>query len=179
MEKKVKIVIYHAKQCNPKRCTALKLKKHGYARIVTQFKFLPKRAITLNPFSKIAFSSNDRLRIENFGLNGLDLSWEHAKKALIKNVRGTARCLPILFAGNPTNYAKLTKLSTVEALAASLYIANFKIQAEKLLSIFKWGHTFLEINKEMLESYSTAKNNNEVIEIQKKFLKNTLKNKNL
>jgi pre-rRNA-processing protein TSR3 len=170
LEKKVKITIFHAKQCNPKKCTALKLKKHGFARIVKQLKFLPRRAITLNPFSKIALSPNDRLRLEKFGVNGLDLSWEHAENVLLKTVRGTSRCLPILLAGNPVNFAKPTKLSTVEALAAALYIGGFKIQAEKLLSIFKWGHTFLEINSEKLESYSNANDSKEIIEIQNKYL---------
>jgi len=115
-------------------------------------KFLPKRAVVLNPFSEIAFSPADRKRIEDFGLVGLDCSWEHAEKVLLKHVRGTSRCLPILIAGNPVNYGKPTKLTTVEALVAALYIAGFKEEALQLLSIFKWGHTFLEINQERLES---------------------------
>jgi pre-rRNA-processing protein TSR3 len=82
-------------------------------------------------------------------------------------VKGTSRCLPILFAGNPTNYAKATKLSTVEALAGALYIAGFKDEAKKLLSIFVWGHTFLELNHELLELYASARNSTEIIEMQR------------
>jgi len=133
-------------------------------------KFLPKRAIVLNPFSQIAFSPADRKRIEDFGLVGLDCSWEHAEKVLLKHVRGTSRCLPILIAGNPVNFGKPTKLTTVEALAAALYIAGFKEEALQLLSIFKWGHTFLELNKERLESYASAKDSGAVVELQKKFI---------
>ena len=133
-------------------------------------KFLPKRAIVLNPFSQIAFSPADRKRIEDFGLVGLDCSWEHAEKVLLKHVRGTSRCLPILIAGNPVNFGKPTKLTTVEALAAALYIAGFKEEALQLLSIFKWGHTFLEINQERLESYAKAKDSTAIVELQKHFI---------
>jgi pre-rRNA-processing protein TSR3 len=170
VQKQVKIVVYHAGQCDPKKCTALKLKRLGLVRIVRQIKFLPKRAVVLNPFSEIAFSPADRKRVENFGLVGLDFSWEHAEKVLLEHVRGTSRCLPYLVAGNPVNFGKPTKLSTAEALAAALYIASFKEEATRLLSIFKWGHTFIEINCERLESYAGAKNSTEVIEMQKRFL---------
>ncbi|MEM3700146.1 MAG: DUF367 family protein [Candidatus Bathyarchaeia archaeon] len=171
MQERVRIVVYHAGQCDPKKCTALKLKRHGLIRMVNQIKFLPKRAVVLNPFSEIAFSPADRQRIEKFGLAALDCSWEHAQKVLSKHVRGTARCLPVLVAGNPINFGKPTQLSTVEALAGALYIAGFKEEAQRLLSIFKWGHTFIEINKEKLESYAKAADSLAVIEIQKQFIK--------
>ena len=170
MKKSVRLTIYHAKQCDPKRCTGLKLKRHGLARVVTSIRFLPRRAIVLNPFGKIAFSPADRQRIVDFGLAALDCSWEHAKKVLSTHVKGTSRCLPILVAGNPTNYAKATKLSTVEALAGALYISAFKEEAEKLLSIFVWGHTFLELNVDLLEAYAGAKDSTEILNIQSKFL---------
>jgi pre-rRNA-processing protein TSR3 len=170
VQKQVKIIIYHARQCDPKKCTALKLKRHGLVRLVHQMKFLPKRAIVLNPFSQIAFSPADRQRIESFGLAALDCSWEHAEKVLIKHARGTSRCLPFLIAGNPVNFGKPTKLTTVEALVAALYIAGFNEEAAGLLSIFKWGHTFLEINYERLENYAKAKNSTEIIQLQKCFM---------
>ncbi len=170
MQKQVKIVVYHAGQCDPKKCSALKLKRHGLIRIVYKIRFLPRRAIALNPFSKIALSPADRKQIENFGLAALDFSWEHAEKALLKTVKGTSRCLPYLIAGNPVNFGCPTRLSTVEALAAALYIAGFKNESTKLLSLFKWGHTFFELNKEMLESYSKAKDSSVVVELQKSFI---------
>ena len=167
MQPAPKITIYHAAQCDPKRCTGLKLKRHGLARIVGKTRFLPRRALVLNPFSEIAFSPADRERIEDFGLVALDCSWEHAQRILLKKVRGTSRCLPILIAGNPVNFGKATKLSTVEALAGALYIAGFKQKATHLLSIFTWGHTFLELNSKLLEDYSAAKDSSEIIKIQK------------
>jgi len=141
-------------------------------RIVRQMRFLPKRAIVLNPFSKIAFSPADRQRIEDFGLVALDCSWEHAEKVMLRRVRGTSRCLPILIAGNPVNFGKPTKLTSAEALAAALYIAGFREEARQLLSIFKWGHTFVEINLERLEDYADAKDSKEVVKLQKRFMEN-------
>lgn len=166
MAESPRIVIYHANQCDPKRCTGLKLKRHNLARIVTRTRFLPKRAIVLNPFAEIAFSPADRQRIQDFGIVALDCSWEHAQKVMSSHVKGTSRCLPVLIAGNPTNYAKATKLSTVEALAGALYIAGFKEDAKKLLSIFVWGHTFLDLNLNLLESYSLAKDSTEIVQMQ-------------
>ena len=158
-------MVYQARQCDPKKCTALKLGRHGLVRIVSQLRFLPKRAIVLNPFSETAFSPADRQRIEQYGLVALDCSWEHAEKVLSHNVKGTSRCLPILLAGNPTNYAKATKLSTAEALAGALFIAGFKDEAREVLSVFAWGHTFLELNATLLEAYAAAKDSTEIVEV--------------
>jgi len=171
---RVRITVYNARQCDPKKCTALKLKRFGLVRQVVQLRFLPKRAVVLNPFSETAFSPADRERVEEFGLVGLDCSWEHAEKVLLKHVRGTSRCLPILIAGNPVNFGKLTKLTTAEALAAALYIVGFRSQANELLSVFKWGHTFLEMNHERLESYASAKDSAEVVELQKRLMQNEI-----
>jgi pre-rRNA-processing protein TSR3 len=131
---------------------------------------MPKRAIILNPFGEIAFSPADRQRVADFGLAALDCSWEHAEKVLSHSVKGTSRCLPILLAGNPTNYAKATKLSTAEALAGALFIAGFKEEAHELLSIFTWGHTFFEINAALLDAYAAAKDSTEIVKfMQSKF----------
>jgi len=166
-----RITIYHAAQCDPKKCTGLRLKRRGLARIVTRTRFLPKRAIVLNPFSEIAFSPADRQRVEDFGLVALDCSWEHAQKVLKGHVKGTSRCLPILIAGNPVNFGKATKLTTAEAIAAALYIAGFKEKATELLSIFTWGHTFFELNNMLLENYVLAKDSTEIVEMQNRLLK--------
>ena len=170
MQRQVKIVVYNAKQDDPRKCTASKLKRFGLVREVLQMRYLPKKAIVLNPFSEVAFSPADEERVEESGLVGLDCSWERAEKVLLKHVRGTSRCLPFLIAGNPVNFGKATKLSTVEALAAALYIIGFEQEAVRLLSIFKWGHTFLEINHERLEGYKNARNSTEIVELQKRFM---------
>ena len=48
----VRISIFHAAQDDPKKNTALRLKRRGFARIVTRVRFLPKRAIVLNHLAK-------------------------------------------------------------------------------------------------------------------------------
>ena len=166
-----RLTIYHANQCDRRKCTGLRLKHRGFSRIVSSIRFLPKRAIVLNPFSEIAFSPADRLRVADFGLAALDCSWEHAQKVMQVHVKGTSRCLPILIAGNPVNYGKLTRLTTAEAIAAALYIAGFEEESEQLLSIFTWGHTFLELNRMLMDNYVTAKDSAEIVEMQNRLLK--------
>jgi pre-rRNA-processing protein TSR3 len=133
-------------------------------------RFLPRRAIALNPLSEVAFSPADRQRLRDFGLVALDCSWEHAEKILPKHVRGTSRCLPFLVAGNPVNFGKPTRLTTAEALASALFIAGFEDRATGLLSMFKWGHTFFDLNRERLENYAKAEDSTEIVEMQKGFL---------
>ena len=61
-----------------------------------------------------------------------------------------------MLAANPVNYSKLGKLSSAEALAGSLYILGEKQLAIDIMDKFKWGHTFLELNGNLLEDYSQA-----------------------
>ncbi|MDR2719802.1 MAG: DUF367 family protein [Nitrososphaerota archaeon] len=171
----VRVSVYHAAQDDPKKNTALRLSRRGFVRIVKKIRFLPKRAIVLNPFSEIAFSPADRDRLENFGLAALDCSWEQVQKVLGEHVRGTSRCLPILIASNPVNFGKLTKLTTAEAIAASLYIAGFKTEAEQMMDNFTWGHTFFELNQRFLDQYVTAKDSEAIVKIQKTLFENSNK----
>ncbi|KPV62180.1 MAG: hypothetical protein AOA66_1419 [Candidatus Bathyarchaeota archaeon BA2] len=169
--KDVIISVYHAKQCDPKKCTTLKLKHHNLVKVVHRVNWLPRGAVILNPFSDKAFSPADRDRMERRGLAAIDCSWIHADEVFELSMRGASRCLPYLIAANPTNYGVPTKLSTVEALAAALYIAGFKEKAERLLSIFKWGPNFIVLNQELVDSYARAKNSAEVVEVQNGFIK--------
>jgi pre-rRNA-processing protein TSR3 len=139
-------------------------------RVVHRVKLLPRGAVILNPFSEKAFSPADRERILRRGLAAIDCSWIHADEVFELNMRGASRCLPYLIAANPVNYGKPTRLSTVEALAAALYIANLKQEAENLLTIFKWGLQFIALNQELLDSYAEAKDSGEVVKLQKNFM---------
>ena len=168
--KDVSISVYHAKQCDPKKCTALKLKRHNLVRVVNRVRRLPRGAVILNPFSDRAFSPADRERVERRGLAAIDCSWMHADEVFEFSTLGISRCLPYLIAVNPVNYGVPTKLSTVEALAAALYIAGFREEAERLLSIFKWGPHFIVLNRELLEGYAQAKDSAEVVELQRSFI---------
>lgn len=158
------------KQDDPKKCTATKLAKFNLAKLLHSLREIPRGAIILNPFSMRAFSPEDKNRIISRGLVAVDCSWEKAEE-IFRKIKGFGRCLPYLVAANPVNYGIPTKLSTVEALAAALYISGYKEQAEKILSIFKWGPNFIELNKERLEKYSKAKNSKEIIEMQRSIIR--------
>ena len=123
----------------------------------------------MHPFTPKAFSPEDKARLQKYGLAALDCSWVHAKTVFDTTTKWIPRCLPYLVAANPVNYGKPTKLSTVEALAAALYIAGFNEQAKEILSKFKWGSQFITLNKQLLEDYAKAKDSTEVVEIQKEF----------
>jgi len=173
LDKIPRITVYHAKQCDPKKCTTLKMKRNKVVEVVYRIKFLPHRAVILNPFSKIALSPADRERSESDGLAAIDCSWVHADDMFEILRRGASRCLPYLVASNPVNYGVPTKLTTVEALAAALYIMGFKDRAEEILSIFKWGPNFLRLNQRFLESYSQAEDSCSVVRLQEGFIPKT------
>jgi pre-rRNA-processing protein TSR3 len=77
---------------------------------------------------------------------------------------------PLLIAANPVNFGKPCVLSSVEALAAALYIIGQKDRAAELLSKVSWGIRFLEVNREPLDLYTSAKDSTEVIKIQELYI---------
>jgi pre-rRNA-processing protein TSR3 len=166
----VSVTVYHAKQCDPKKCSTLKLKRHNLVHVVHRVRELPRGAILLNPFSPKAFSPGDKERLKKRGLSALDCSWVHAKEVFGDSSSWVSRCLPYLVAANPVNFGVPTKLSTVEALAAALYITGFREQAEQLLSKFKWGPQFIILNRELLDGYAAVKDSADVVEVQKQFI---------
>jgi pre-rRNA-processing protein TSR3 len=166
---RVRVVVYHARQCDPKKCSTLKLKRFGLVDVVFRVRLLPRGAIVLNALAERAFSPSDKPRMERFGLAALDYSWERGIQPHLASYV-ISRCLPFLVAANPVNFGTPTKLSTVEALAAALYIADLKSDAEKLLGIFKWGPEFVSLNFERLEAYAKAKDSGEVLELQHGFM---------
>ncbi len=166
-----KLYIYHANHCDPKRCTALKMGKLGQAKIIKNKYKIPKKAILLNPYSETTISVNDRETIEKYGLLALDCSWKRAEEIFKLINTNNQRSLPFLVAGNPVNYGKPCKLSTLEAFIGSLYIVGLKNEALKLTDGFKWAKTFIDINKDLLENYCEKKPS-EIIKIQNEILKN-------
>ena len=102
-------------------------------------------------------------------ITAIDCSWNLADKAFATKFSGIHRKLPPLFAGNPVNYSKLNKLTTVEAIAATVFILGNKDLSLKLLDKFKWGHTFFELNQNLLEDYSKLKSEDEIIPLLKEY----------
>lgn len=168
----VRLYIYHMRQDDARKCTAMKLKRLGLARVFFSLREAPRGALILDPRAKKALSRQDRQIMLSRGLLAVDCSWACIESfPSPRALRGPRRCLPYLVAANPINYGVPTKLSTAEALAAALYIAGFREQAEEVLSVFKWGPVFLELNKELLEAYSEAEDSSGVLAVQREVLK--------
>jgi len=166
----VELYIYHMRQDDARRCTAMKLKRLGLAHVFFSIREAPRGALVLDPMAKKALSRADRPVMLKRGLLAVDCSWARIE-SFPRGLRGPRRCLPYLVAANPVNFGVPTKLSTAEALAAALYITGFKEQAEDVLSVFKWGPVFLEMNRELLEAYSRAEDSSGVLRAQEEFLK--------
>jgi pre-rRNA-processing protein TSR3 len=166
----VKPQVYMMRQDDPFKCTAAKLAKF---RIAEPVKFIHRDAIVLNPFSETLLTKNDAEIARS--VCAVDCSWERADDvAKHQSVfsAGIGRRLPAILAANPTNYAKLGKLSSAEALAGALYILGDKQLAAEIMNKFKWGHTFLELNGELLEDYSNAETQEQMMQTELEYFPN-------
>lgn len=169
-EKHVRLYVYHMKQCDPRKCSGLKLGRFRLVKLIYRIQGIHPRAVILNPFSEKAFSPADLEIVERYGLVAIDCSWAHADEFFELRSHPNSRCLPYLVAANPVNYGQVGKLSTVEAFAAALYIIGLNQKAERLLSLFKWGPSFLSLNQELLYRYSKAEDSAEIVRIQNQFM---------
>jgi pre-rRNA-processing protein TSR3 len=158
------------RECDPRKCTALKLGRLGLAKVVYNVKGLPRGSLLLYPFAKEVLSPQNRSFVAERGISAIDCSWNRIEK-LPSTGRFVARHLPFLLAANPIHYSIPYKLSTLEAVAATLYITGFEEEARSLLSKMKWGPTFLTLNKEPLSLYSTAKNGDAIKKIEEDYKK--------
>ncbi len=159
------LLIYHAQQCDPKKCTGRKLARFKLARLTKRVNAL-RHCLVLSPFSEKAISPADS---GERCLAALDCSWAQAEEVFARQ-NLNCRALPFLLAANPVNFGKPFQLSTVEALAAALFILGYEQKAEEILAKFSWGHVFLELNKEPLQEYASAKDSTEVVKIQMEYL---------
>jgi pre-rRNA-processing protein TSR3 len=162
--------VYMMRQDDPFKCTAAKLVKF---RIVEAVKFMRRDTIVLNPFSNTLLTRADAAIATS--VCAVDCSWEKADD-VAKHQRifsaGIGRRLPAMLAANPTNYAKIGKLSSAEALAGALYILGNKEVAVEIMNKFKWGHTFLELNANLLEDYSNANTQEQLMQEEREYFPN-------
>ena len=147
--------------------------KFGIAKNV---KKISNKGLVLDPFSEKTLLPKDKSLINS--IVGIDCSWTLAEQAFSKKFNGIKRKLPPLLAGNPVNYAKLNKLTTAEALSASLFILGLRDEALAILDKFKWGHTFLELNHDALKDYSAAENRKDIMRIELEYFSRYLLEKN-
>ncbi|CAG8460133.1 2669_t:CDS:2 [Rhizophagus irregularis] len=156
--------------CDPKKCSGKKLVRFG---IVKELKVSTRfRGIVLSPEGKKAVSPADREIVQEYGIAVIDCSWSKLDNVPFSKLRtGNDRLLPYLVATNPVNYGRPWKLNCVEAYAACFYITGFKEYAQEILSKFKWGHSFLTLNGELLSKYVQCEDSTEVVKVQNDWLK--------
>lgn len=160
----MKLLVYMMRQDDPKKCTAAKL---AHFEIAYPVRRLHRNSIVLNPYAELSLCKSDR-NLAN-SVTAIDCSWERANNEFKATFAGINRRLPLLLAGNPTNYSKLGKLSSAEALAAACVILGYDDLAFDVMNKFKWGHTFLELNDELLKAYSSAADAGEIRRIEQEY----------
>ena len=135
-------------QDDPKKCTAKRLARFDLAKLFKRMSNLPQMGVLLDPFCTTPMSTSDSLLVEVGGLVAVDCSWKNASEIFPKlQLYGLeSRSLPEVIPVNPVNSGKVGKLTTAEALAAGLMIAGFEEDAAELMSVFKWGPSFLRLN---------------------------------
>ena len=144
-------------QDDPRKCTAAKIVKFGLA---SKTKRINSKGLVLDPFSEKTLLPKDKSLVNS--IVGIDCSWNLVDQAFSKNFHGIKRKLPPLFAGNPVNYSKIGKLTTVEAIAAALFILGYDNQANQMLDKFKWGHTFYDLNKNLINDYLNLESEDQI-----------------
>ena len=166
MEGVPKIYYVDLKQDDPKKATMRKLRDLGIASETSRRSM--KVHLILRADSEKFCTKNDRELVIRRGICLIEGSWKRGD--LLYGDHGSfERKLPALIAANPVNYGKRSLLSSAEALSALLYITGFKEMAEKIMSKFHWGHTFLEINGNLLEEYAQAQDEDTIHQIEKAY----------
>ncbi len=165
----IKLYVFMIHQDDPKKCTASKLVRFKLAQPIKRMRQIPPSAVVLNPYSKQLLTPLDRDLVSRFGLVAVDCSWERADAVFASRMRGLHRRLPSLLPGNPVSYGRLSRLSSLEAFAAALYIVSCSNQADSLLSLYKWGSTFQTLNAEPLEGYRRSGSEEEALKVESEF----------
>ena len=159
--------VYYAGDDDPKKCTARRLERFDRAVLHRSMDQVPY-GVVLNPHAEQALSPADREDALDT-LVALDCSWESAEEAAF-SMPGEHRALPFLVAANPVNFGRPFELTTVEAIAAGLWILGESDHATDLLEPFRWGETFLELNAEPLRRYADCADSIEVVAVQDDYL---------
>jgi len=161
-------------QDDPKKNTAVLASRRGDLILNKTIKSLPKKGIILEPLCGKIFGPEDHelLTDRRGSLVGLDCSWAHIEesvKSVMKITRLVPRMLPLFLAANPVNWGKPGRLTTAEALAATLYLTGKKEQSHRILGAFRWGERFFELNQDPLDAYSMAESSSELVDLQFEF----------
>lgn len=156
--------------CDPKRCSGRKLARFELVKVLK----LKQRfnGLCLSPKGTRYVSKEDREILENHGVSVIDCSWAKLNETPFSQMPCRhPRLLPYLIASNPVNYGRPFKLNCAEAFAASFILAGLDRKfAEAILSPFKWGHSFLELNGEIFDAYEDCATAEDVSRVEKQLL---------
>ena len=146
------------------RDSGSKLQRLGYATVMKIGKSFS--GIVLSSDATIMINPSDKSCALKQGISAINCSWNRLDEIPFDKMGKprNQRILPYLLAANSVNYGKPYKMNTAEAMAASLYILGFKLDAEKLLSSFSSGEEFIRLNFDALEAYSNCRDGLEVKE---------------
>lgn len=190
---KFPVAMWDLNQCDPKKCSGRKLARHG---LISNLKLGQKfPGLVLTPVGTNCVSPLDRDIILDSGIAVVDCSWAKLDETPFHKMKSpNPRLLPFLVAANPINYGKPCKLSCVEAIAAAMYITGNlfyidsnterklihcfvgqKEEAKWYLNKFSWGHSFIELNEELLEAYAKCTSSKEILEAQNKYIETAQK----
>ncbi|MDG6917033.1 MAG: DUF367 family protein [Nitrososphaerota archaeon] len=153
-------------QDDPIKCTARKMVNMDLAKGVSRKFHASDKVVVLNPWAHRILSPPDK------GVKAVlvvDASWNQAQEVFFRKLGGKHRRLPVLLAANPTNYSRAGVLSSLEAVSATMYILGEVEEAERYLSLYKWGPTFLTLNREPLEAYRRARTEGKVRQAEREY----------
>ncbi|THU49592.1 hypothetical protein C4D60_Mb06t11160 [Musa balbisiana] len=154
----IQLAMWDFGQCDIKRCTGRKLARFGFLRelrVTNGF-----GGVVLSPVGKQCVSKEDQPLIKRKGLAVVDCSWARLNDVPFIKLRcGAPRLCFYHFALLPS----LIVLSSVSECGE-------EEMANLLLGKFKWGHSFLSLNRELLTAYSQCQTGSEIISVQNSWL---------
>ncbi|KAI8917192.1 hypothetical protein DFJ77DRAFT_459495 [Powellomyces hirtus] len=165
----VPVAMWDFDHCDPKRCSGRKLARLNMIRTLrVGQKF---KGIVLSPKGTQSVSPADLQILQSSGACVVDCSWARIEEVPFEKIRSPhERLLPYLVAANPVNYGKPFKLNCVEALAACFFIVGLEEYGHTLLSKFKWGHSFWDINEALLKRYQRCTSSADVVACQNAYI---------
>ena len=171
----IKLSMLYFDQCDPKKCTGKKMERLG---LLKEIKFNRNYGgILLTPNGKKICSIEDHDIIAAKGICVIDCSWAKFEEMHLDLHKIETRSLPFMVAVNPVNFGKAYKLSCAEAFAACLFLGGFEKEARFILDHFKWGEHFFKVNEELFGKYKGIKSQDELKEIQEKYINDELERK--
>jgi pre-rRNA-processing protein TSR3 len=124
-------------------CTAVRMITANKAEIVDD---IPLEGIILLPQARKELVISDFRYVNEKGLIAIDANWD-LLSSIYEKIENKERCrkLPRMIAANPV-HPNTEKITTAEAIIASLLILGLTVQARSILDMFEWKQTFIDNN---------------------------------